>query len=88
MKKDLHPISRITAFRDSLTNTIFLLKSTTKTKDTIILDGIEYPLVKVEVSSDSHPFYTGTMKQSNSAGRSEKFKEKYKKFKKTTDSTE
>jgi large subunit ribosomal protein L31 len=55
----------------------FLTKSTVNTKDTIELEGTEYPLVKVEISSSSHPFYTGKMKLVDTAGRVDKFRNRY-----------
>ncbi len=54
-------------------------KCAVKTKETIDLDGIEYPLVKIEISNSSHPFYTGQMKFVDSAGRVDKFNQRYKK---------
>jgi len=63
MKKSIHPDYREVVFQDISTDFAFLTKSTIKTKDTIKwADGKEYPLVKVEVSSQSHPFYTGKQK--------------------------
>ncbi len=60
---------------------MFMSRSTIATKDTIVWeDGQEYPLVKLEISSTSHPFYTGKMKLVDSAGRVDKFNSKYKKF--------
>ena len=61
---------------------IFLTKSTAVTNETIEVDGIEYPLVKLEISRTSHPFYTGKSKLVDTAGRIDKFKSKYAKFKK------
>jgi large subunit ribosomal protein L31 len=58
----------------------FVSKSTVKTKETIVLeDGVEYPLIKLEISHTSHPFYTGKMKLVDTAGRIDKFKSKYQK---------
>ncbi len=75
MKKDIHPSDyRPVVFQDSSTNTTFLTKSTAKTKETIKLDGVEYPLVKVHISSDSHPFYTGEEKIVDVEGRVDRFK--------------
>ena len=61
MKKDVHPKTRLVVFQDSQTNKQFLIESTILTKDKVVYkeDGKEYPLVRIEVSSDSHPFYTG-----------------------------
>jgi large subunit ribosomal protein L31 len=75
MKKDLHPNNyRPVVFQDLNDNTTFLTKSTVATDDTITLDGIEYPLVKVHISSASHPFYTGNEKLLDIEGRVDKFK--------------
>lgn len=84
MKKDTHPKDyRLVVFKDMSNNVTFLSKSTTKTKDKIVWeDGNEYPLIKLEISSASHPFYTGKIKLIDSAGRIDKFKNKYKKFNK------
>ena len=84
MKKDIHPENyRYVVFQDVSCDYTFLTKSTIETKDTIKWeDGNEYPLVKMEISSDSHPFYTGKSKLVDTAGRIDKFKSKYEKFKK------
>src|SRR5680860_640518 len=75
MKKDIHPSDyRPVVFQDTSNNTTFLTKSTAKTKETIKLDGIEYPLVKVHISSASHPFYTGEEKIVDIEGRVDRFK--------------
>jgi large subunit ribosomal protein L31 len=80
MKKDIHPDYREVVFHDTSSDYKFLTRSTLKTKETITWeDGQEYPLVKVEVSSASHPFYTGKKMFVDTAGRVEKFKNKYKK---------
>lgn len=80
MKKDIHPESyRLVVFKDMSNDQTFLTKSTVNTKDTIVLDGVEYPLVKVEISNTSHPFFTGKMKLVDSTGRVDKFKKKYEK---------
>lgn len=69
MKKDIHPESyRLVVFKDMSNDQTFLTKSTVNTKDTIVLDGVEYPLVKVEISNTSHPFFTGKMKLVDSTG--------------------
>ena len=57
---------------------VFLCKSTAETKDTIVYEGTEYPLIKMEISSTSHPFYTGKVKLVDTAGRVDKFMNKYK----------
>lgn len=75
MKKDLHPANyRPVVFQDLNDNTTFLTKSTVATEDKITLDGVEYPLVKVHISSASHPFYTGQEKLLDIEGRVDKFK--------------
>ena len=61
---------------------MFLTKSTAETNETIEVDGVEYPLVKLEISRTSHPYYTGKSKLVDTAGRIDKFKNKYAKFKK------
>jgi large subunit ribosomal protein L31 len=61
---------------------VFLTKSTADTNETIDVDGVEYPLIKMEISRTSHPFYTGKSKLIDTAGRIDKFKNKYAKFKK------
>lgn len=80
MKKDIHPDNyRIVAFKDMSNEITFLTRSTSNTKDTIEIDGVEYPLVKLEISNTSHPFYTGKMKFVDTAGRVDKFLGKYQK---------
>lgn len=75
MKKELHPDNyRPVVFQDLNNNTTFLTKSTVATDDTIKLDGVEYPLVKVHISSASHPFFTGQEKLVDIEGRVDKFK--------------
>jgi large subunit ribosomal protein L31 len=79
MKKDIHPQYRDVIFMDTSTGTRFLIKSTIRSKEMAKWDdGNDYPLVKVEISSASHPFFTGKMKFVDSAGRVEKFQKKYK----------
>lgn len=81
MKKDIHPKDyRLVVFKDMSNDYAFLCKSTIQTKDTIKWeDGNEYPLVKLEISSASHPFFTGKVKLVDTAGRVDKFMNKYKK---------
>ncbi|WP_299576135.1 type B 50S ribosomal protein L31 [uncultured Sunxiuqinia sp.] len=80
MKKEIHPENyRIVAFKDMSNGQVYLTKSTVNTKETEVVDGVEYPLVKVEISSSSHPFYTGKMKLVDTAGRVDKFMNRYKK---------
>lgn len=79
MKKGIHPEYREVVFQDLSSDFAFLTRSTVKTKDKIKwTDGKEYPLVKVEVSSQSHPFYTGQQKIVDTAGRVDRFRRKYK----------
>ncbi|MBN8703091.1 MAG: type B 50S ribosomal protein L31 [Bacteroidetes bacterium] len=81
MKKGIHPENyRLVVFKDMSIDYAFLTKSTAETKDTIKWeDGNEYPLVKLDISYMSHPFYTGKMKLVDTAGRVDKFRTKYKK---------
>ena len=81
MRKDIHPTDyRFVIFKDMSNDYAFMTKSTVKTKETIVWeDGKEYPLVKLDISNQSHPFYTGKMKLVDSAGRVDKFRNKYKK---------
>lgn len=75
MKKDLHPSSyRPVVFQDLNNKETFLTQSTVATDDVIKLDGVEYPLVKVHISSASHPFFTGQEKLVDIEGRVDKFK--------------
>ena len=83
MKTDIHPDNyRLVAFKDMSNNDVFITKSTVKSKETIEVDGVKYPLVKLEISRTSHPYYTGKSKLVDTAGRIDKFKNKYSKFKK------
>ena len=83
MKKDIHPENyRLVAFKDMSNNDVFITKSTAESKETLEVDGIEYPLIKLEISRTSHPYYTGKAKLVDTAGRIDKFKSKYKKFEK------
>ncbi|MEP1034271.1 type B 50S ribosomal protein L31 [Ekhidna sp.] len=80
MKKDIHPEYKEVVFLDTTSDFKFLTKSTMTSKETIKWeDGNEYPMIKVEVSSASHPFYTGKKIFLDTAGRVEKFNKKYKK---------
>ena len=81
MKKGIHPENyRLVAFKDMSNNDIFLAKSTAQTSETVSVEGVDYPLVKLEISRTSHPYYTGKAKLVDTAGRIDKFKNKYKKF--------
>ncbi len=81
MKKDIHPNYRDVVFLDMSSGDKILTRSTIQTKETIEHEGQTLPLVKVEVSSSSHPFYTGKKTFVSKAGRVEKFNQKYKKKK-------
>ena len=79
MKKDIHPEEyRLVVFKDMSMDYSFLAKSATESKETVKWeDGNEYPLIKLEISHKSHPFYTGKMKLVDTAGRIDKFKTRY-----------
>ncbi len=80
MKPDIHPKYREVIFKDVSSGVAFLTRSTIHTTDTDTWeDGNEYPLYKVNVSSTSHPFYTGQNQLVDAAGRVEKFRKRYKK---------
>lgn len=81
MKKNIHPKEyRLVVFKDMSNEYSFITRSTVQTKETIVWeDGKEYPLVKLEISHTSHPFYTGKMKFVDTAGRVDKFRSRYKK---------
>jgi large subunit ribosomal protein L31 len=83
MKQGIHPENyRMVAFKDMSNDDVFLTKSAADTKETIEVEGVTYPLVKLEISRTSHPYYTGKAKLVDTAGRIDKFKNKYKKFEK------
>ncbi len=78
MKKGIHPDNyRPVVFKDMSNGDMFLTQSTVATKDTIEFEGETYPLVKLEISSSSHPFYTGKNKLVDTAGRVDKFMNRY-----------
>ena len=78
MKADIHPKYNEVVFQDVTSDLAFLTRSTLTSKETIKWeDGKEYPLVKVEVSSASHPFYTGKQKLMDTSGRVDKFRKRY-----------
>ncbi len=80
MKKDIHPEYKEVIFLDTSNDFKFMTKSTMTSSETIKWeDGNEYPLIKIEVSSASHPFYTGKKMFVDTAGRVEKFNKRYKK---------
>ena len=84
MRKGIHPENyRTVVFKDVTNDYSFLTKSTADSKETVKWeDGNEYPLVKVEISHKSHPFYTGKVSFVDTAGRIDKFKTRYSKFSK------
>lgn len=90
MKKDIHPENyRKVVFKDMSNEYSFLTRSTAEAKETVKWeDGNEYPLVKLEISHTSHPFYTGKMKLVDTAGRIDKFKNRYQKFDKKANKAE
>lgn len=81
MKKDLHPANyRMVVFKDMSNGTTFLSRSTAASKETVKHDdGKEYPVIKLEISNTSHPFYTGKNVLVDTAGRIDKFKKRYEK---------
>ena len=80
MKKGIHPENyRLVVFKDMSNEHTFITRSTAASRETIELDGVTYPLLKVEISNTSHPFYTGKMKLVDTAGRVDKFMTRYQK---------
>lgn len=78
MKSGLHPENyRPVVFKDMSNDDTFITRSTVNARETIEIDGVEYPLVKLEISSSSHPFYTGKSKLVDTAGRVDKFMSRY-----------
>ena len=83
MKKGIHPESYLlVAFKDMSNDDVFITRSCATTKETLVVDGVEYPLVKVEISNTSHPFFTGKTKILDTAGRVDMFYQRYKSRKK------
>lgn len=80
MKTEIHPDYQPIVFRDLASGETYLTRSTVTSNKTIELDGETYPVIDVEISSASHPFYTGKQRIMDSAGRVEKFKNRYKGF--------
>ncbi|MBR1465929.1 MAG: type B 50S ribosomal protein L31 [Bacteroidaceae bacterium] len=79
MKKGIHPENyRPVLFKDMSNGDVFLSQSTAKSNETEVYEGVEYPLIKLEISSSSHPFYTGKAKLVDTAGRVDKFFNRYK----------
>ena len=77
MKKDIHPNTfRTVVFHDNSSDKDFVIASTVRTTETTTIKGKEYPLYRVEISSASHPFYTGTEKVIDTAGRVDRFKKR------------
>ncbi|HTD28241.1 MAG TPA: type B 50S ribosomal protein L31 [Xanthomonadaceae bacterium] len=80
MKADIHPKYRPVVFQDVTSDFSFLTRSTLASKDTVKWeDGQDYPLIKIEVSSHSHPFYTGKQKMMDTSGRVDRFRKRYQK---------
>lgn len=78
MKKGIHPDNyRPVAFKDMSNEEVFISRSTINTRETIEIDGVTYPLVKLEITSSSHPFYTGKQTLVDTAGRVDKFMNRY-----------
>lgn len=78
MKKEIHPDNyRPVVFKDMSNDEIFISRSTVNARETIEIDGVTYPLVKLEITSASHPFYTGKQKLVDTAGRVDKFMSRY-----------
>ena len=78
MKKGIHPdYYRPVVFKDMSNDDMFISRSTIAAKDTIEIDGVTYPLVKLEITSSSHPFFTGKQKLVDTAGRVDKFMSRY-----------
>ena len=83
MKADIHPANyREVVFKDMSNDETFIVRSTVATKETIELNGQTYPLVKLEITNSSHPFFTGKQKLVDTAGRVDKFFSRYGKSKK------
>ena len=80
MKSEIHPEYAAVVFRDLASGATFLTRSTVTSEKTIDLDGETYPVIDVEISSESHPFYTGKQRIMDSAGRVEKFNSRFKNF--------
>ena len=82
MKTGIHPETyRLVAFKDMSNDQVFITRSCANTKETIVIEGVEYPVIKLEISNTSHPFYTGKMKLVDTAGRVDKFYQRYAKKK-------
>lgn len=78
MKSEIHPDNyRLVAFRDMSNGDTFITRSTVNTRETVDIDGVTYPLYKLEISNTSHPFYTGKTNLVDTAGRVDKFMSRY-----------
>ena len=78
MKQEIHPNNyREVVFKDMSNEDIFITRSTVASRETIVVDGKEYPLVKLEITNTSHPFFTGKQKLVDTAGRVDKFLSRY-----------
>ncbi|MCP5030107.1 MAG: type B 50S ribosomal protein L31 [Actinomycetia bacterium] len=77
MRKDIHPEYRLVVFEDTGASARFLTRSSVATTETTEHEGETYPLYKVDISSASHPFFTGKMKIVDTAGRVERFERRY-----------
>ncbi len=78
MKSGIHPDNyRVVVFQDMSNGDTFFTRSTVSTRENIEIDGVEYPLYKLEISSSSHPFYTGKQTLVDTAGRVDKFRSRY-----------
>ncbi|WP_110589190.1 type B 50S ribosomal protein L31 [Microbacterium suaedae] len=80
MKTDIHPTYQPVVFRDLGSGETYLTRSTATSDKTVELDGVSYPVIDVEISAASHPFYTGKQRIMDSAGRVEKFNQRFKGF--------
>jgi len=78
MKQGLHPVNyRPVVFKDMSNDDTFITRSTINAKETIEIEGVTYPLIKLEISNTSHPFYTGKQKLVDTAGRVDKYMSRY-----------
>lgn len=77
MKADIHPTYREVVFQDTAASWSFITRSTIETRETTTIDGVEYPLKRIEISAASHPYYTGQMKIVDTAGRVDRYKRRY-----------
>jgi large subunit ribosomal protein L31 len=80
MKQGIHPDYRPVAFRDASTGKTYVTRSTARSERTVELDGVTYPLIVADVTADSHPLWTGTQRVVDTAGRVQRFEQKYARF--------